>query len=267
MVDRYRAGRVLLAGDAAHAHSPTGGQGIVTGIQDATNLAWKLARVIKGAPESLLDTYEEERLPNAREVLKETDRTTTVLLAPTMKTRLFRDLLLLPVMRNGWVQKKMFAKLSQLHVNYRESRLSQENRRRWFARAALRPGDRTPDVAFRRCASGEITTMFELLEPMTMIAIIRCKRCTESPVAMLARELSVALINPFVLTSDESETQNDETERLIDVYDDFRKLYGLTGDFLCLIRPDGHLGLIQQPINKGALREYLALISAARRSE
>jgi 2-polyprenyl-6-methoxyphenol hydroxylase-like FAD-dependent oxidoreductase len=63
MVDRYRVGRVFLAGDAAHVHSPAGGQGMNTGIQDAANLGWKLAHVLAGADPALLDSYEAERLP------------------------------------------------------------------------------------------------------------------------------------------------------------------------------------------------------------
>jgi 2-polyprenyl-6-methoxyphenol hydroxylase-like FAD-dependent oxidoreductase len=69
MVSKYRIGRVFLAGDAAHVHSPAGGQGMNTGIQDAYNLGWKLEGVLKGAPDALLDTYEEERLPVAANVL------------------------------------------------------------------------------------------------------------------------------------------------------------------------------------------------------
>jgi len=65
MVDRYRVGRVFLAGDAAHVHSTAGGQGMNTGMQDAYNLGWKLCAALSGAPASLLDTYEEERLPVA----------------------------------------------------------------------------------------------------------------------------------------------------------------------------------------------------------
>ncbi|HVU24573.1 MAG TPA: FAD-dependent monooxygenase [Opitutus sp.] len=69
----YRKGRVLLAGDAAHVHSPVGGQGLNVGVQDAVNLGWKLARVVKGAaPESLLDTYQAERHPVAARVLRNT---------------------------------------------------------------------------------------------------------------------------------------------------------------------------------------------------
>ena len=69
----YREGRVLLAGDAAHVHSPVGGQGLNTGVQDALNLGWKLAQVVKGvSPDSLLDTYHEERHPVAARVLRNT---------------------------------------------------------------------------------------------------------------------------------------------------------------------------------------------------
>jgi 3-(3-hydroxy-phenyl)propionate hydroxylase len=69
----YRSGRILLAGDAAHVHSPVGGQGLNTGLQDAVNLGWKLAQVIKRiSPESLLDTYYAERHPVAARVLRDT---------------------------------------------------------------------------------------------------------------------------------------------------------------------------------------------------
>src|SRR5207302_10422106 len=69
----YRKGRVLLAGDAAHVHPPDGGQGIQTGVQDAVNLGWKLAQVVKGtSPESPLDTYHVERHPVAARVLRNT---------------------------------------------------------------------------------------------------------------------------------------------------------------------------------------------------
>ena len=73
IVDHYRKGHAFVAGDAAHVHSPIGGQGMNTGIQDAYNLAWKLALVVNGAPEKLLDSYEAERLPVGHKVLQQTD--------------------------------------------------------------------------------------------------------------------------------------------------------------------------------------------------
>ena len=73
LAERYRVGRVLLAGDAAHIHPPTGGQGLNLGVQDAFNLGWKLAAQIRGwAPETLLDTYQAERHPVAADVLDNT---------------------------------------------------------------------------------------------------------------------------------------------------------------------------------------------------
>ncbi len=74
-VDRYGKGRVFVAGDAAHIHSPAGGQGMNTGLQDAANLAWKLALLVRGqAPEALLDTYHSERWPIGQKILQRTDR-------------------------------------------------------------------------------------------------------------------------------------------------------------------------------------------------
>lgn len=87
----YRAGRVLLAGDAAHVHSPTGGQGLNLGVQDAVNLGWKLARVVRGADASLLDTYTAERHPVAARALKLT-MAATALARNDDRTAALRDL-------------------------------------------------------------------------------------------------------------------------------------------------------------------------------
>jgi 2-polyprenyl-6-methoxyphenol hydroxylase-like FAD-dependent oxidoreductase len=82
MVDHYRNGRVLLAGDAAHVHSAVGGQGMNTGIGDAYNLSWKLAHVLRGAPDALLDSYQAERVPIAKAVLAFTTARHRALLHP-----------------------------------------------------------------------------------------------------------------------------------------------------------------------------------------
>ncbi|MEV5183612.1 FAD-dependent monooxygenase [Streptomyces werraensis] len=89
--DRYRAGRVLLAGDAAHVHFPAGGQGLNTGVQDAVNLGWKLAAVVRGqAPESLLDSYHAERHPVGERVLHNT-RAQSALVRPGAQTDALRE--------------------------------------------------------------------------------------------------------------------------------------------------------------------------------
>ncbi|WP_041832061.1 FAD-dependent monooxygenase [Actinoplanes sp. N902-109] len=122
MVDRYRVGNVFLAGDAAHVHSPAGGQGLNTGIQDAYNLGWKLA----SGDGKLLDTYEEERLPVAAGVLGISTRLHAKQ-AEGVEEAMRRDD---PVLR-------------QLSLNYRDSSLSVEHR---AEPGAVRAGDRAPDV-------------------------------------------------------------------------------------------------------------------------
>jgi 2-polyprenyl-6-methoxyphenol hydroxylase-like FAD-dependent oxidoreductase len=250
MVDRFRSGRVFVAGDAAHVHSPTGGQGIVTGIQDAANLAWKLARVLGGAPFELLDTYEEERKPKAAEVLKETDRTTGLLLSPNPLKRFFRDFVVLPILRNEWMQKKLFAKLAQLHVNYRGCALLQHQD---AGRTMLKAGDRAPDVAFQNSRSREITTLFKLLEPVRPIVLSGTQISPQLKSVLGAARIEIYFVGP---------NANGNPNNLIDIYGDFRRLYGMTGAFFCLIRPDDHIGIFQRPPDEKGLFKYLANLSA-----
>ncbi|HSK27832.1 MAG TPA: FAD-dependent monooxygenase [Jiangellales bacterium] len=141
---RYRAGRVLLAGDAAHVHSPAGGQGMNTGIQDAWNLGWKLALVARGiAPDSLLDSYESERLPVGRDVLRLTDRLFTVATSPRVawaRTRVVPRVA--PLVMRLPVRSAGFRRVGQLSVGYRGSpAVAPPERRR-----GLGPGDRLPDA-------------------------------------------------------------------------------------------------------------------------
>jgi 2-polyprenyl-6-methoxyphenol hydroxylase-like FAD-dependent oxidoreductase len=117
MVNRFRVGRVFLAGDAAHVHPPAGGQGLNTGVQDAYNLGWKLAHVARGGPDSLLDTYECERLPIAAAVLG-----------------LSKHLYQTRSIKRGDAT-------NQLALHYRTSPLSSG-----VPLGSLRPGDRMPDA-------------------------------------------------------------------------------------------------------------------------
>ena len=94
----------MLAGDAAHIHSPLGGQGMNTGIGDAENLAWKLALVISGrADAGLLDTYEAERRPIAKDVLTSTSGVTELVVGEGRMSRLVRDRIAIPLMNRGWI--------------------------------------------------------------------------------------------------------------------------------------------------------------------
>src|ERR1700688_3310821 len=123
MVNRYRVERVFLSGDAAHVHSPAGAMGMNTGIQDAYNLGWKLGAVLNGAKVSLLDTYEEERLPIAACLLGISTR----LHQQTMKDR----------------EYQRGEEVLQLGLNYRGSSLSRQEDP---PSTSLQAGDRAPDA-------------------------------------------------------------------------------------------------------------------------
>lgn len=117
----YRRGRVLLAGDAAHIHSPAGGQGMNTGIQDALNLGWKLGAILsgRGDSEALLGSYEEERRPVAREVVANAARTMHIgMVAHGHATRLVRDTLLSIASRVPGVRRKIQVAMSETAIAY-----------------------------------------------------------------------------------------------------------------------------------------------------
>jgi 2-polyprenyl-6-methoxyphenol hydroxylase-like FAD-dependent oxidoreductase len=116
----FREGAVFLCGDAAHIHSPAGGQGMNTGIQDAMNLAWKLALVIRGyAPGSLLDSYERERKQVAREVVATTHRITRSATMRSRVSRRIRNVLLSGADRTGWLAARLARNLAEIDITYR----------------------------------------------------------------------------------------------------------------------------------------------------
>jgi hypothetical protein len=259
MADCFRSGRVFLAGDAAHIHSPAGGQGITTGIQDALNLAWKLARVARGAPDSLLDTYEEERIPQARAVLEATDNLTSLFFGPTLAWRLLRDLVVLPILRTKAVQRAVMLKMSQLGVNYRKSRLSRDDGG-CIGGPKLRAGDRAPDVAFRDSSSGEKVTLFELLGGLRPVVLLgEGNLSAELLDELRGRDLEIRVVAPA-----SNDSLGVKPNCLEDIHGSFREIYGLKGEFLCLIRPDGHIGLMQQEIDLRSLRSYLYMLGPKR---
>ncbi|MER7895588.1 FAD-dependent oxidoreductase [Streptomyces sp. NPDC096046] len=185
LAERFRQGRVLLAGDAAHLHPPGGGQGLNIGVQDAYNLGWKLGQVIAcHAPDTLLDSYEAERRPAAAGVLD-------------LSTRLYRAG---RKPEDGDQSRYRGRVCHLLSVHYRGSELSVDARERRSA-AGVQAGDRVPDLA---CVTpdGSCRNLFDLLRgphftllavncaPPAVTAGIRTHQVTDGP---LARELGTGL--------------------------------------------------------------------------
>lgn len=145
VTEHFRKGRAFLLGDAAHIHSPAGGQGMNTGIGDAVNLAWKLRAVLKdGAPDSLLESYEAERIDFARKLVATTDRVFTFATAEGLIADLLRlrvaPLLLPSIAAFEGAREFLFRTASQISLNYRDSPLSKGKA------GGVQGGDRLPWV-------------------------------------------------------------------------------------------------------------------------
>src|SRR6184192_4281662 len=164
---RFRDRRCFLLGDAAHIHSPVGAQGMNTGLQDAYNLAWKLALVVSGrAGAALLDSYEDERLPVAKRLLSTTDRAFSLVVSDGWLSGQFRTRVLAKIMAFlmglNWVQRLVFRTISQTGIRYRASPLSEGLA--GLPEDGPRAGDRFPWLRLNFARSEEHTS--ELQSPI-----------------------------------------------------------------------------------------------------
>jgi 2-polyprenyl-6-methoxyphenol hydroxylase-like FAD-dependent oxidoreductase len=230
MVQTYRVGRVFLAGDAAHVHSPAGGQGMNTGIQDAYNLGWKLGQVLAGAPAALLDSYEEERLPIAADVLG-------------ISTKLHNRGL-----RGDANAHQRGTETQQLGITYRGGTLARDER---AAPIGIQAGDRAPDAPCHD-ATGKPIRLFDILRGphFTLLAFGTSDAATIATLheryGTLVRAYTVR--HPHTLADDAT---------LIDTHGHAHRAYGITTDTLVLVRPDGYIGLITQQQLTGQVEEFL----------
>ena len=225
LADRYRAGRVLLVGDAAHVHPPTGGQGLNTSVQDAYNLGWKLAAVACGAPPALLDSYEEERRPIAAEVLG-------------LATRLLVDA------KRGEMRRGR--EVHQLDIGYPESSLALEAPTRT---QGLRAGDRAPDAPVTG-AAGQATRLFELFKGAHW--------------TLLGWETHRHEVAPRAGLRIHTFSDPDGRGDLRDDGGHFREAYGLAPGDWALVRPDGHVGAVVAAAHTDALERYLQSVGLGR---
>jgi 2-polyprenyl-6-methoxyphenol hydroxylase-like FAD-dependent oxidoreductase len=228
----FREQRAFLLGDAAHIHSPVGGQGMNTGIGDAVNLAWKLSAVLTNqASAQILDTYEPERMAFARRLVATTDRVFSLATSRGSTARAVRMKVvprLVPAMfRLGAVRRFMFRTVSQTSVRYRESALSEGRAGRVHA------GDRLPWVTFDG-ADGH-TDNFMVLASLEWQVHVYGR--PGAAIAEVCRARGVAL-------------------RVFPWRRAFRRV-GLARDAVYLVRPDGHVGLADAEASPATLERYL----------
>jgi 2-polyprenyl-6-methoxyphenol hydroxylase-like FAD-dependent oxidoreductase len=262
----YRRGRVFLAGDAAHIHSPAGGQGMNTGMQDAWNLAWKLALVHqrKGQP-SLLDSYTPERSEVGEMVLRQAGRLTWAAtlrnpVAQFLRNRVVWLLGRLPAFRRTFVRN-----LSELAVHYPHSPLNGESKERGWASSGIRPGDRLPDAPVREAGTGAERRLLTVVRgPQYSLLLLPRDGDAASLVEVrdLGRRVGAAypgLIQTHLIVRATSAPpeQGEGPTTWLDPRGAVRGLLGARQAALALIRPDGYLGYRGQPPSWEDLQAYL----------
>lgn len=250
----YRAGRVFLAGDAAHIHSPAGAQGMNTGIQDAWNLAWKLALVVRAAAEDgLLDSYEAERWPVGRFLLRFTDRAFSVVgsggrLVPVLGSFLAPGLAPL-VLRSRRVRAFGFRFVSQLGIRYRDSPLVREGHP--ALRRGPRPGDRLPDARIER--DGRPAWLLHAIAgPGFRLLLCGQPEAWEPVVLRRLGERYAGLVTIHRLVSEpRPDTLSDPTGEAL-------SRLGVRRAAQYLVRPDGHVAFRSAGTDLTGLESYLA---------
>ena len=249
----FRKLRVFLAGDAAHIHSPAGGQGMNTGIQDAFNLAWKLALVVQGrASANLLASYQLEREPVARGVVNLTDRLTRMGTLRNSLAQNVRDFLLPAISGVGLLTDKLVEHLSELDVNYRTSPIVENH-----GSARPRAGERAPDAELRD-GDGKARRLFELFRSSRHVLLLFLgANGNVDPQIDAFSEVVATLPSGFV---DSYLIARGEPERKADLYDLTglaHRAYGLTKSGVILVRPDGYVGYRGELTDSKLLRLYL----------
>jgi hypothetical protein len=226
--EHFRKGRVFIAGDAGHLHSPAGGQGMNTGIGDAVNLSWKLGAVIqRRADESILDSYEQERIEFAKTLVATTDRVFTSIVGNSVVNKFNRQYLIpviIPKMtKYSIVRQKMFKVISQIRINYRNSKLSKGNV------GKIHGGDRLPWIPF------DDTDNFASLESFDWQLHVYGDA---TPDLRNFAEENNLLLHTFPFTQ-------------------WVKKAGIKFGSAFLIRPDGYIALADETQNITSIKEYL----------
>ena len=240
---RFRDRRCFLLGDAAHIHSPVGAQGMNTGLQDAYNLAWKLALVVKDqAKAALLDSYEEERIPVARRLLNTTDRAFRLVVSDTWLAGVLRTKVLARVaafaLSRPRIQKTAFRVVSQTGIRYRKSSLSESLD--GLPADAPHGGDRFPWLRVKLRADGSIEDLFLKLDDTHLNLLVLGQPAPPE------QELSLGtLLRIHAVPADPANDAELARARI-------------PRPSFCLLRPDGHVGLCGARLEAAAIKRYLS---------
>jgi 2-polyprenyl-6-methoxyphenol hydroxylase-like FAD-dependent oxidoreductase len=252
----FRIGRVFLAGDSAHVHSPAGGQGMNTGIQDAMNLAWKLALVVhQKSLDSLLNSYSEEREPVARMVLSLTDGLTRMATLQGGLGQQLRNALIPMLTGIHLVEDRIAETMAEIGIHYRRSSIVSGK-----TGHSMHAGDRAPDCEFLRQPGREPLRLFDLFREPVHHLLLFAGADPEAASKLNALRVEIGrdfkrLVAAVVVIHG---PPADFSEVLFDSDGGAHALYEAEAGAAVLIRPDGYIGFRGGARHTEALREYLA---------
>jgi len=263
-VSDYRRGRVLLAGDAAHIHSPAGGQGMNTGMQDAFNLAWKLALVQSGQGQldPLLDSYSFERSCVGDQVLKNAERFTTLATLRSPVARWLRNHIA-PILGSLNVfQEKIRNDWFELSINYRESPLSAED---WPALGGgLAAGDRLCDAPLMAATDQSSMTLFDAIRGTghsLLLLPADAEAATAKQLLNVARDAESAfpgiLSTHLILRPGAAAPATGQEAVWVDQTGRLHEQLHATHSTVILVRPDGYLGYRSHGVDGTGLLNHL----------
>ncbi len=261
-IQQYRYDRIFFAGDAAHIHSPMGGQGLNTGIQDIYNLVWKLALVEKGkAKPELLNSYHEERFPVGHAVLKKTDKMTRLILLTNPLLIRLRNSFIRLLFNLRTVRNFIIRDTAELSISYAKSSIVHHS----GSARHLIPGEYLPTFELmnpltNRLASSTVITQgtehhLFLFAGMNNKKIAELVRIANSIANKFPSSIKVHLI-----LINKSDLTNTISNQWIDEHLQIHKQFDLTKPTLLLVRPDKYIGFLQKPVNEQNLIEQLYLL-------
>ncbi|QVL56978.1 MAG: FAD-dependent monooxygenase [Simkaniaceae bacterium] len=259
-VTTYRKGNLFLAGDAAHLHSPAGGQGMNTGIQDAYNLAWKLALVMKGEGEpTILDTYNEERQPIAKSVLKITDKVTKMMTTKTAALSFMRDTVMSLAGSFEKLANQLPKRFSQLYYHYAPNQIL-VNESKDHPPEHVRAGGRAPDHTVMQ--AGKEVRLFDLFKGTHHTLLLFAGKKPSKAELNALTSLHHPKIETYYLYRNDSDLNfcPDKKWCLLDREPSAHTHYGISKTTAVLVRPDGYIGYIQSPLNNEEFNHYLKRI-------
>lgn len=269
----FSKGRCFLAGDAAHVHSPIGGQGMNTGLQDVYNLAWKLALVYHGhAHPALLNTYHEERSVNAKRLLHGTHLMTKIGSTKNPILRFLRPYVIHMIFGCTFIHDKIVFKISQLHVHYKKLSLSQEYATCWVTphgkafRKAPRAGERIVDIAIEVMDHPECRTFCDYLRGGTFHLVLFLSafpsKCEDQIMQIEEIHTQYPQIHIALVVNNPREIPKIKWsgEVLLDSKGILHQRYGALKPCMYLIRPDKYIGMRSPTISGKRVKEYLLKI-------